>query len=82
MVSMSLHVVYEATVQYWLSSLDRRTYVYKLSGANGDRGNSVFPVQLTTNRIGNHNTRLMPSLLKVMTTHTPTLLRCLIATTD
>ena len=25
----------------------------KLSGANGDRENSVFPVQLTTSRIGN-----------------------------
>ena len=45
----------------------------KLSGANGDRVNFVFPVQLTTSRIGNH-TRLMPSLLKVMTTHTYTLL--------
>ena len=32
------------------------------------QGNSVFPVQLTTGRIGNH-TRLMPSLLKVITTH-------------
>ena len=41
----------------------------KLSGTNGDRENSVFSVQLTTRRIGNH-TRLMPSLLKVMTTHT------------
>ena len=41
----------------------------KLSGANGDRENSVFPVQLTTSRIGNH-TWLRPSLLKVMTTYT------------
>ena len=40
----------------------------KLSGANGDRENSVSPVQLTTSRTGDH-TRLMPSLLKVMTTH-------------
>ena len=37
-------------------------------GANGDRENSIFPVQLTTSRIGNH-TWLMSSLLKVMTTH-------------
>ena len=43
----------------------------KLSGANGDREIPVFPVELTTSRIGNH-TRLMPSLLKVMTTHTHT----------
>ena len=42
-----------------------------LSGANGDRKKSVFPDQLTTSRIGNH-TRLMPSPLKVMTTHTHT----------
>ena len=42
--------------------------VYKLSGTNGDRENSVFLVPLTTSRIGNH-TRLMSSLLKVMTTH-------------
>ena len=33
--------------------------------------NSVFRVQLTTSRIGNH-TRLMANLLKVMTTHTHT----------
>ena len=43
----------------------------KLSGANGDRENSVFSVQLTTSRIDNY-TRLMPSLLNVMTTHTHT----------
>ena len=36
----------------------------KLSGANGDRENSIFHVQLTTSRISNH-TRLMPNLLKV-----------------
>ena len=41
----------------------------KLSGANGDRENSIFLVQLTTSRIGNH-TRLIPNLLKVTTTHT------------
>ena len=40
----------------------------KLSGANGDREYSIFPVQLTTSKIGNH-ARLMTSLLKVMTTH-------------
>ena len=45
------------------------THETKLSGANEDRENSVFPVQLTTSKIGNH-TRLMPNLLKVMTTHT------------
>ena len=45
----------------------------KLSSANGDRENSVFPVQLTTSRIDNP-TWLMPSLLKVMTIHTHTTL--------
>ena len=45
---------------------------YKLSGANGDRENPIFLVQLTTSRIGNR-TRLMPNLLKVTTTHTHTL---------
>ena len=43
----------------------------KLSGANGDRENPIFLVQLTTSRIGNR-TRLMPNLLKVTTTHTNT----------
>ena len=45
-------------------------------GGSGDgkvsllrRENSVFFVQLTRGRIGNY-TRLIPSLLKVMTTHT------------
>ena len=41
------------------------------------QGNLTFPVQLTTSRIGNH-TRLMPTLLKVMTTHTYTLLQLLL----
>ena len=40
----------------------------KLSGANGDRENSFFLVQLTTSRIGNH-IWLIPSLLNVTTTH-------------
>ena len=37
------------------------------SGANGDMEISIFPVQLTTSRIGNL-TRLIHPLLKVMTT--------------
>ena len=45
------------------------THENKLSGANGDKENLVFSVHLTTSKIGNH-TRLMPSLLKVMTIHT------------
>ena len=40
----------------------------ELSGANGDRENGIFPVQLTTSRVSNH-TQLMPSLLKLMSTH-------------
>ena len=35
----------------------------------GQREKFIFPVQLTTSRIGNH-TRLMPNLLCVMTIHT------------
>ena len=42
----------------------------KFSGANGDREMSIFPVQLTTSRIGNL-TRLIFLLLYVMTIHTP-----------
>ena len=41
----------------------------KLSGTNGDRGMFIFPVQLTTSRIGNL-TRLIHTLLYVMTIHT------------
>ena len=41
----------------------------KFSGAYGDRGIFIFPVQLTTSRIGNL-TRLIHSLLYVMTIHT------------
>ena len=52
-----------------LPNLTRGT---KLSGANEEREKSVFPVQLTTSRIGNH-TWLIPSLLKVMTTQGCTL---------
>ena len=40
-----------------------------LDVGKGHKENSVFPVQLTTIRMGNHN-RLMLKLLKVMTTHT------------
>ena len=43
----------------------------KFSGATGDREISVFPVQLTTSRIGNH-IRLIHTLLYVMTIHTTT----------
>ena len=41
----------------------------KFSGAYGDRGMFVFPVQLTTSRVGNL-TRLIHTLLCVMTIHT------------
>ena len=41
----------------------------KFSGAHGDRGIFLFPVQLTTSRIGNL-TRLIHTLLYVMTIHT------------
>ena len=49
------------------ANLTRET---KLSGANGDRENSTFPVQLTTSRIIGNHTRLMPSLRKMITTRT------------
>ena len=39
------------------------------SGTYGDRGIFIFPVQLTTSRIGNL-TRLTHTLLYVMTIHT------------
>ena len=41
----------------------------KFSGANADREIFIFPVQLTTSRIGNL-TRLVHTLLYVMTIHT------------
>ena len=41
----------------------------KFSGANGDREMLIFPVQLTTSRIGNL-TQLIHTLLCVMTIHT------------
>ena len=41
----------------------------KFSGAYGDRGIFIFPVQLTTSRIGNLD-RLIHTLLYVMTIHT------------
>ena len=41
----------------------------KFSGANGDRGIFIFPVQLNTSRIGNL-TRLIHILLYMMTIHT------------
>ena len=40
----------------------------KFSGTHGDRGIFIFPVQLTTSRIGNL-TRLIHTLLYVMTIH-------------
>ena len=40
----------------------------KFSGVNRDREKSIFPVKLTTSRIGNH-TRLIHTLLKVLTIH-------------
>ena len=41
----------------------------KFSGTHGDRGICIFPVQLTTSKIGNL-TRLIHTLLYVMTIHT------------
>ena len=41
----------------------------KFSGANGDRELFIFPVQLTTNRIGNF-TRLIHTLAICVTIHT------------
>ena len=41
----------------------------RFSGANGDREMFIFPVQLTTGRIGNL-TRLIHALLYMMTIHT------------
>ena len=43
----------------------------KFTGANGDREAFIFPVQLTTNRIGNL-TRLILTLPYVMATYTYT----------
>ena len=40
----------------------------KFSGTHRDRGMFIFPVQLTTSRIG--NTRLIHTLLYVITIHT------------
>ena len=40
----------------------------KLSGANADREFFIFPVQLTTSRIG-HLTRLIHTLAKCVTIH-------------
>ena len=40
----------------------------KFSGTNGDRKMSIFPVQLTTSRIGNL-TGLIHTLLYVLTIH-------------
>ena len=47
-------------------NLSRKT---KFSGANGDREMFIFPVQLTTSRIGNL-TRLIHTLLYVFTIQT------------
>ena len=46
----------------------------KFSGTNGDRETFIFPVQLTTSRIGSL-TRLIHSLLHVMTIHVVILAR-------
>ena len=44
----------------------------KFSGANGDREVFIFPIQLTTSRIGSLN-QLIHTLLHVMAIHTYTL---------
>ena len=46
-------------------NLSRET---KFSGVDGDREIFIFPVQLTTSRIGSHY-RLVHTLLEVMTTN-------------
>ena len=56
-IRFSLSVEYEQADAGWNPSF---------SGANGDREMFVFPVQLTTSRIGNL-TRLIYTLLYVMT---------------
>ena len=43
--------------------------VTKFSGANGDREKFIFPVELTTSRVGNL-TRLIHTMLQVMSIHT------------
>ena len=48
----------------------------KFSGANGDRELFIFPVQLTTNRIGNF-TRLIHILAICVTIHTIHIRFCL-----
>ena len=55
-----------ATTQYGRLNPSRET---KFSGTHGGRGILIFPVQLTTSRIGNL-TRLIHTLLYVMTIHT------------
>ena len=51
------------------TGLPNPSHETKFQGANGDKEISIFPIQLTTNRIGNL-TRLILLLLYVMTTHT------------
>ena len=48
---------------------DGRTRETKFSDVNGDREIFIFPVQLTTSRIGNH-TRLILTLAKCLAMHT------------
>ena len=52
-----------------LPCVSSRALKTKFSGTHGDRGVFIFPVQLTTSRIGNL-TRLIHTLLYVMTIHT------------
>ena len=59
-----------ATESVRITSFLSDDYTHVLfSGTHGDRGILTFPVQLTTNRIGNL-TRLIHTLLYVMTIHT------------
>lgn len=58
---------YKINIPHYLP-ITRKTKL--LQGTNGDETEiSIFPVQLATRRIGSH-TRLTPSLLKAITTHT------------
>ena len=64
-----LYVFTVSSSSHILSNKARDSLCTKFSGTHGDRGIFIFPVQLTTSRIGNL-TRLIHTLLYVMTIHT------------
>ena len=61
--------LYEYSVRVSSFSRARATLFIHYALKYGDRGMFIFPVQLTTSRIGNL-TRLIHTLLNVMTIHT------------